>query len=215
MAEVATLAVPSTVNLQDCLGDVDHRIRSVLRAANRGSPSGADVVERRYDEIGAVILTRPHLAKIEGWLLDNLSAATPTVPGKRYETPKANTKFRYTSLPQFGLADVILCAGTRMGVDKIGHFFQLGYEYYVRSAPGAARQYGHDSELGLFGISSTGVYSRGDLAANEAGGRFWRQLRRTPSMTFSLRDYISSDWDERQNESLYSEEVGAQVWRLA
>ena len=78
--------------------------------------------------------------------------------------------------------------GIDQGTDKIGHVFQQGYEYYTRyedavrggvdeaTALSGAVQYGVLTELGLYGILLTGVYSNGDLAGNYAGLKFFRNL---------------------------------------
>jgi hypothetical protein len=78
--------------------------------------------------------------------------------------------------------------GLDLGTDKIGHLFQQGYEYLSRyedalakgvdeaSARAAAVKYGVLTELGLYGVMLTGVYSNGDLAANYAGLKFYRNL---------------------------------------
>ena len=78
--------------------------------------------------------------------------------------------------------------GIDIGTDKIGHVFQQGYEYYNRYEDDRARgvddatalsgaiQYGVLTELGLYGVMLTGVYSNGDLAGNYAGFKFYRNL---------------------------------------
>lgn len=78
--------------------------------------------------------------------------------------------------------------GIDLGTDKIGHIFQQGYEYLTRyedaldggaddaSAIAGAVRYGVLTELGLYGVLLTGVYSNGDLAGNYAGFKFFRNL---------------------------------------
>jgi hypothetical protein len=78
--------------------------------------------------------------------------------------------------------------GINMGTDKIGHLFQQGYEYLriyetaiaagtsEPAAIAAAVRYGTISEKGLYGLTLTGVYSNGDLAADYAGFKFYRNL---------------------------------------
>jgi len=78
--------------------------------------------------------------------------------------------------------------GIDQGTDKVGHIFQQGYEYYTRyedaigggadeaAAIAGAVRYGVLTELGLYGILLTGVYSNGDLAGNYAGLKFFRNL---------------------------------------
>jgi hypothetical protein len=78
--------------------------------------------------------------------------------------------------------------GIDLGTDKIGHIFQQGYEYFTRytdardsgvdeaTALAGAVKYGVLTELGLYGVTLTGVYSNGDLAGNYAGFKFYRNL---------------------------------------
>ena len=80
--------------------------------------------------------------------------------------------------------------GAYVGVDKFGHLFQQGYDYYeeYRSARddgddeehAAARavRSGVGGERGIFGEALTGVYSNADLAANYAGLKFYLNLTR-------------------------------------
>jgi hypothetical protein len=78
--------------------------------------------------------------------------------------------------------------GIDLGTDKISHIFQEGYEYYKRYADARERgmdeaaaiasaiEFGVGEERGLYGIMTTGIYSNGDLAANYAGFKFYRNL---------------------------------------
>ncbi len=78
--------------------------------------------------------------------------------------------------------------GIDVGTDKIGHLFQQGYEYFNLYADARARgadetaadeaavKYGVLTESALYGVMLTGVYSNGDLAANYAGFKFYRNL---------------------------------------
>jgi hypothetical protein len=129
--------------------------------------------------------------------------------------------------------------GIDLGTDKIGHFFQEGYEYYTRyadvrergmdeaAAIASAIQFGVSEERGLYGIMTTGIYSNGDLAANYAGFKFYRNLLhevRIGERTFApilrregarwivdpdrdtselLKPFISEHLNEAYNPSLY------------
>ncbi|MCC7192573.1 MAG: hypothetical protein IT444_07300 [Phycisphaeraceae bacterium] len=79
--------------------------------------------------------------------------------------------------------------GIYFGLDKIGHFHQIGYSYFKRAmndgsdtqeeaAQGAIRAYskGILSEGGLIGNIAAGVYSNADLAANYIGMKFYFNL---------------------------------------
>ena len=64
---------------------------------------------------------------------------------------------------------------------------------------------------GHFGLASTGVHSRGDLAANEAGMRFYRDLLSNPYMTFDINRYVNANWNEQVSGNIYSHEIGTAV----
>ena len=79
--------------------------------------------------------------------------------------------------------------GFYMGTDKVDHFFQQGYDYYqdvmrgrsegrdVEAAVAAAVAHGVKQEHTYYGTAVSGIYSNGDLAANYAGMKFYRNLR--------------------------------------
>ncbi len=81
--------------------------------------------------------------------------------------------------------------GYYLGTDKIDHFFQQGYEYYVRvaklqtagasaaTAIATAVAHGVKQEHRHYGTLASGVYSNGDLAANYAGMKFYLNLRQS------------------------------------
>jgi hypothetical protein len=80
--------------------------------------------------------------------------------------------------------------GVYLGTDKLGHFFQQGYEYYEvyaeeirrsgdeRLAVGKAIRKGIAQENGIYGTFIDGVFSNADLAANYAGFKFYLNLTR-------------------------------------
>jgi hypothetical protein len=81
--------------------------------------------------------------------------------------------------------------GTLLGVDKIGHFFQQGFDYWKihrdemedgstePEALAAAVKFGVKSERTYFGYLMSGVYSNADLAANFAGLYFYLNVTRS------------------------------------
>src|SRR6266550_4498514 len=104
--------------------------------------------------------------------------ATPAVQAT--ETDQFTLSHLMTACPTIRLY------GIDLGTDKIGHIFQQGFEYLTRyedaldggtdeaTAIAGAVHYGVRTELGLYGILLTGVYSNGDLAGNYAGFKFFR-----------------------------------------
>jgi hypothetical protein len=81
--------------------------------------------------------------------------------------------------------------GVYFGVDKLGHIFNQGYEYYEtyekeyalkndsKSALQSIIEFGRKTENGMFGLIVDGVYSNGDLAANMSGFHFYKNLLET------------------------------------
>ncbi len=67
--------------------------------------------------------------------------------------------------------------------------------------------YGQDFWRGVFGLSTTGVYSPADLIANEAGMRFYQALHRNPALVFNIRHYITGLWSETVNPSCYNRDM--------
>jgi hypothetical protein len=67
--------------------------------------------------------------------------------------------------------------------------------------------YGQDFWRGVFGLSTTGVYSVADLIANEAGMHFYQALHRDPALVFNVRHYITGLWSETVNPSCYNSDM--------
>lgn len=88
------------------------------------------------------------------------------------------------------LSPTVNLYGSYVGVDKLGHFFQQGYDYHrayraeesrggnARRSLARAVRLGVQQERGIFGEATVGVYSNADLAANYAGLKFYLNLAR-------------------------------------
>ena len=79
------------------------------------------------------------------------------------------------------LSDVVNVQGHFIGLDKIGHFFAEGWKYFeMTSQDGKTLQeamaWGTEMEEGLFGYTTTGIFSYADLVANYNGWRFWNSV---------------------------------------
>ena len=64
---------------------------------------------------------------------------------------------------------------------------------------------------GHFGLLNTGVHSRGDLAANESGLRFYRDLFNNPYMTFDISNYVVADWNEETSGNMFENSLGTSI----
>jgi len=103
------------------------------------------------------------------------------------------------------LSDVTNINGHVIGLDKLGHFFAEGWRYFEISQEEEgglqeAMDWGKDMEDGLFGSTTTGIFSYADLVANFNGWRFWNRvllLESDPMMGFVERlfdrAYVSCD----------------------
>jgi hypothetical protein len=78
------------------------------------------------------------------------------------------------------LSDVVNINGHLIGVDKIGHFFAEGWQYFSRTQEKQSLQqslqWGKEQEQGKFGYVTTGVFSFADLTANFNGWLFWNRV---------------------------------------
>ncbi|MEE4279689.1 MAG: hypothetical protein V2I82_14580 [Halieaceae bacterium] len=79
------------------------------------------------------------------------------------------------------LSDVVRVDDHLLGVDKLGHFFAEGWEYFERTQQNGrtleeAMRWGSRQEAGKYGYATTGIFSFADLVANFNGFRFWRAV---------------------------------------
>jgi len=79
------------------------------------------------------------------------------------------------------LSDVVNINGHLIGLDKIGHFFAEGWQYfeltqYDDHSIDQALAWGKKQEVGKFGYTTTGIFSFSDLVANFNGWRFWNKI---------------------------------------
>jgi hypothetical protein len=121
-------------------------------------------------------------------------------------------------------------SGHQVGLDKVGHFFENGYDLYLtqkKQGMKEALQFSRDEEEGTWGLWLNGVKSYGDMAANYDGMRFWQWLLDgvdgnapaisckkgiyTLNQEFHIEDYASDAWDEAINCSTFSDELAETV----
>jgi hypothetical protein len=106
--------------------------------------------------------------------------------------------------------------GYVIGIDKIGHFFGQGWDYFTTGNLHDALNSGLKAEEGMDGFIGSGIYSYGDLSANYSGLHFWKQLlggkkpyvscRRGKyklNRAFTFASYVNHSWDEALNCSKY------------
>lgn len=119
-----------------------------------------------------------------------------------------------------GPSSTVNLGGILVGTDKIDHFWVQGFDYWQRSRKGEhldrAVEWGTRTELGWWGLWTSGVFSYADLAANYAGFEFYAGLLEAGSPVrldeagcvvldrpFRWLDHIDEHVDESKNPSVY------------
>jgi hypothetical protein len=118
-----------------------------------------------------------------------------------------------------GVCSTISLGGVLMGTDKLDHFWEQGYEYYVESAYGKndtrAKRWGVGTEKGPYGLLTSDVFSFADLYANWAGYRFYTGLLREGSVfrldergcVAQTRPFDWSEWVDDAMDEVYDPPV--------
>ncbi len=125
------------------------------------------------------------------------------------------------------LSPLIKVYNVETGIDKIGHLFKQGLQYYVvyrkslkqgkselDAEQDAIRKVGVLTEKTYFGLMGAGVYANADLAVNYIGLQFWRNLTETldidgisyPPMLTTQADgaYVLHEYYEANRDELLS-----------
>lgn len=156
----------------------------------------AGVVAAVYDELGGTFTWEDQRDGVFGLPLsiipypDNKKDNKPItyLPGKLKTIYSFSGFHRIISPSYFVFCSSLKMYGVYLGVDKLGHMFNQGYEYYVlyhkalsekKSASEAMKaviDWGEETENGMYGMVVDGVYSNGDLAANFGGFHFYENL---------------------------------------
>src|ERR1044072_1877638 len=210
-------------DLKDTKADVNNRINQALDNARTKSKAALEIIKSFYKELGEN--KDLGYTKIEGWA-KSLDKSKIRKLNKE-ETKYAGVNYNIWLGASLGLFPVLspimriknICVGS----DKLGHFLQQGHQYLqikqntnkfsrglTRLAPVG---YGIMSEIGHYGMATTGVFSNADLEANRQGVRFYEDLIADPSMKMDIGQYVNSQWNEENNPNSYQNYVGKKVWR--
>lgn len=98
---------------------------------------------------------------------------------------------------------IINMCGTKVGIDKLDHFFGHGYIYYQesrRTNKNDAVSSGEAREHDFWGLGGTGVKSYADLSANYNGMQFWEQFfaPSNPAIVCKNNKFeLAKDFDQR------------------
>lgn len=134
-----------------------------------------------------------------------------------------------------GVGKTIQLNGTLVGTDKLGHFLSQGWKYNKRYLSGKNEEsvvrLGVRNEKGIFGATTTGVFSNADLVANYEGYRFYRSLfeddviagkpaiirfegdRAVVQRSFAWSDHVNEYWDEALNPNHFSRNLAKHIAR--
>lgn len=155
---------------------------------------------------------------------------------------RAVSAYRYALLFPLGslvpLDPAVRVGDVLFGTDKIGHFFTNGLRYFdryleARAAGGSEEEAvraavisGVVEESNLLGLGVSGIFSYGDLHANDRGFRFFRELCEgsEPDLTvvdgrwilrrpFAIDRYVDPCWDESWSTSGFGPREGPAVRR--
>jgi hypothetical protein len=220
----------SCAGLTDIETDINTRVNSDIGAARTTAGTPLNVatfladVERRLGGRGPI---SPIEQFIEAMPPSKRRIPPQSLSGTKYQGAEGAGHFwRLHTLRLAHVAGAAVKVNSIcVGADKLGHFFQQGYQYYLLArsmgrGTAAAESLGRSQEIGTSGLGvgtwhgSTGVYSNADLAANRDGLTFYDHLRASPSSyTFNISSYISNSWNEQTNPSYYSAALARVVWR--
>lgn len=122
--------------------------------------------------------------KFGSWMYKHKFRSQPD----RYKTSYGHSIFILNPANYATMSPTVRLYGVEFGIDKLEHFFQQGYQYYEierkalekGATPDAAVKkavsWGKKTERTYYGLLTSGVYSKADLAANYAGMRFYHRL---------------------------------------
>ena len=213
-----------TKNLKDSKSQLNKFVNDTI-AAGRKLGSIQDMFEYIYNKLAAN--TTPGRSAIENWVTNSLPSS------HYYQPPVADTKYKDVpgAVSLFGEGKIwlnpvfdilnpsIKVGGILMGSDKLGHFFQQGFDYYriaivEKQGQNAATDEGKRTEREGYGMDTTGIYSNADLTANLSGFSFWKDLLSNPQgYSFDISNYATQDWNEEFNPNFYAKNVGKKVWQ--
>jgi hypothetical protein len=217
------------------------RIEEALAAENarpRGPRERCEAVARRIRRGFYFFIFQ----EVELWATQ--TSELERVPNGFEETIDYRRRYLFESKNPFDTSNwmppspTIEIGGVRLGTDKLSHFASTGWWYHERylralrrgksaeEAERAAIRFGILSERTIFGASSTGALSMGDLEANHQGMRFYNALcgGQSPYLArgprgwrlvrpFDIRDYVTPEWDESWNPPIYRKRKWRRVER--
>jgi len=200
-------AVPLTDSLDALNTIVNERLQEGVQNANRRQDKGTLFLapetcdpEILYTELRrAIFQSFTASLGLKGYDLDK--QLRELLRNRSYSLPLQNSVYRDInyleglSLNLKELSDVVNISGNYVGLDKIGHFFAEGWDYFEMTSAADkeltdALTWGREKEEGMFGFTTTGIFSYADLVANLNGYRFWNRIlleHKDPLLNFWAR----------------------------
>ncbi len=157
--------------------------------------SEAAVAREVYKRLGDGIIP---FTKSGSWMESHDFKAQPA----RYKTGFGKSIFRIFLINYLTISKTVNIYGAQFGTDKIAHFFQQGFGYYIRynkalaaglkpdEAENEAVRWGQLTERTFYGTLASGVYSNADLCANYVGMKFYQNLTRDVKIEDSIKPAI-------------------------
>lgn len=210
-----TDTVPTCAILADSQSDIDTHVNASLATARTAAgtpPAGQTVARLVRTDLGRDVQLGRTAIEVWASTLGPTKASLPAQNTTRY----AGVTFRFWSNRMFPILNPAMKVNSIcIGSDKLGHFFQQGWTFrQTESAAGtpAAEEESERTEGGGYGLATTGVFSNADQEANRQGGQFYSDVMASPTTSFAIASYISSQWSEVNNPNFYESGVGHQVW---
>ena len=225
----ASVTVDSTKPLNK---EMNRRLQKSIRDANKmGKCSEGWLYFYLGIQLRAGILQGFLISPLESFANNNKEIHTQS-------HPKKNSIYKEVGLLQsipitvYPLGKLILVNGHHISGDKFSHFLNVGWSYHKQiefdgKTIEYALRWGQQTERGIWGLATSGVYSNADLVANYDGLRFWSTLfgGKDPDgmfiePTFScvedewqqVRDFkweewVTAGWDEAINCNTYTKRL--------
>ncbi len=210
--------------------ETNRRFKAAIDMVNKESPeakrsslfkkkAGGNCNQEKLTNALSNVLASSWMGNLETWAnkASNVDRCVPSPSDNIFKS------FRNIDAPMAklcGLRPVIRIGKTRTGIDKLSHFMKEGYEYWQSERDGGSLdqilQQGIEEEEGMFGWTTTGTKSYGDMCANYFGFLFWKSIFDGPrpylkcenGVWFQMRDV---DWNEYVN-PCFDESINCNEW---
>jgi hypothetical protein len=151
LREVDCRACGNCKGKKDAKDIVDEQIKGRIRTLTAWNIKAGDLPEGLYEQFGKGV----YVTDIEKWIAQQADYYAP---------PDPKLPYKYTGSGLENAGCVLLC-GECVGIDKLGHFFQQGWQYYQISVINNTG----DAAAEKFGQYTEGIGKAGDYTKEEQG----------------------------------------------